>query len=384
MKVIEEVLAEPINGAQRRERVTFHEMLGCSDGSVVLFGAGQLGRLCAQALKRNNIPVRAFCDRKIDLHGSVCDGVEVMSPEKAVHGFGSSSLFIVAIWTGTASEGMNERLGYLQGQGARLAMPFPALLWSLGEKGMNFHSFELPSLSLSHADELRRFANLFEDEESLATLAALLRQRLWGIYSDEHPVPHQYFPPDLVSLGDNEAVADGGAFNGDTLAEFMEKVGSKFSHYHAFEPDSVNLAALRQRLDGYSQHIRDQITVYEFALYSHRETLSFKSRGNPNSQIIKEKGEVSVEARTLDEALQNRPLTFLKLDIEGAEVSALHGAQSTIRRTQPLAAVCVYHKPDDLWEIPLLLRDMLPNHRFALRQHGFDGWETVCYAIPRR
>jgi FkbM family methyltransferase len=186
-----------------------------------------------------------------------------------------------------------------------------------------------------------------------------------------------------VSLSDHEVVADGGTYNGDTLAEFVERVGGKYSHYHAFEPDSVNVASLRKRLEAFSPEMRNRITVHELALYSHRERLSFASRGQTNSQINNMEGEVRVEACSLDDVLQDSPLTFLKLDIEGAEVSALRGAETTIRRTQPLVAACVYHKPDDLWQIPLMLRDMLPNHRFGLRQHGFDGWETVCYAIPR-
>lgn len=82
MNFIEEMLAEPIAAARLRQRDTFHDLLGRSDGSVVLFGAGQLGQICARALKRNNIPLRAFCDRNIARQGSFCEGVEVLSPER--------------------------------------------------------------------------------------------------------------------------------------------------------------------------------------------------------------------------------------------------------------------------------------------------------------
>jgi hypothetical protein len=47
-------------------------------------------------------------------------------------------------------------------------------------------------------------------------------------------------------------------------------------------------------------------------------------------------------------------------------------------------AACVYHKPNDLWEIPQLLTALLPNSRFYLRPHGFDGWETVVYVVPQK
>jgi hypothetical protein len=30
------------------------------------------------------------------------------------------------------------------------------------------------------------------------------------------------------------------------------------------------------------------------------------------------------------------------------------------------------------------LAALLPNSRFYLRQHGFDGWETVVYVVPQK
>src|SRR5213595_37304 len=58
------------------------------------------------------------------------------------------------------------------------------------------------------------------------------------------------------------------------------------------------------------------------------------------------------------------------------------GATELLRRDQPVAAVCVYHYPEHLWSLPLTLVTLLPRHQFALRCHGQDGWESVCYAIP--
>ena len=74
--------------------------------------------------------------------------------------------------------------------------------------------------------------------------------------------------------------------------------------------------------------------------------------------------------------------TFLKLDIEGAEQVALAGAGLTLERHQPLVAVCVYHRPEDIWTIPAFLRRALPRHRVFLRAHGCDGWELVAYFVP--
>jgi hypothetical protein len=70
------------------------------------------------------------------------------------------------------------------------------------------------------------------------------------------------------------------------------------------------------------------------------------------------------------------------MDIEGAEMGAIEGAQDLIRRSQPLLAICVYHTPTDLWQIPLKIHQLAPQHSLFLRPHVADGWDLVCYAVP--
>jgi len=45
-------------------------------------------------------------------------------------------------------------------------------------------------------------------------------------------------------------------------------------------------------------------------------------------------------------------------------------------------AVCTYHTQDHLWRIPLTVKQLAPEARFALRPHCVDGFDVVCYAIP--
>jgi hypothetical protein len=73
----------------------------------------------------------------------------------------------------------------------------------------------------------------------------------------------------------------------------------------------------------------------------------------------------------------------VKLDIEGAEHSALEGMKQTLRRSRPRLALAIYHKPNDLWELPLYVHELLPDSKLYVRQHGFSGFDTVLYALPR-
>lgn len=378
---IERLLAEPVAAAAERERTSFAEALSRSDGTVVLFGAGRLGQLCARALRRAGVPLRAFCDGNEALHGMIREGVAVTDPAEAAQRFGPESLFVVAIWTGTARESMVERIAWLQGLGCRQIVTYAPLLWAHGRDEVPFHSFDLPTRTLANAEEIRRLANMLGDDESQRVLLAALRQRLCSEFDDRAPAADQYFPGDLVRLRNDEVMVDGGAFDGDTLATFLARTQHAFSEYHAFEPDPINLGRLRELTTALPAASHRRIHIYPIALHDREAKLSFASHGAQTSQVTAS-GEGRVLGRPLDFVLEGRCVTFLKLDVEGAELTALNGAKQLLRRHRPLVAACVYHGATDLWEIPLLLQDWLPESRLFLRQHAFDGWEMVCYAIP--
>jgi hypothetical protein len=70
------------------------------------------------------------------------------------------------------------------------------------------------------------------------------------------------------------------------------------------------------------------------------------------------------------------------MDIEGSELQALEGAQNTIRKHVPALSICLYHRQEDLWTIPLFIASLSDKYRLFLRRHSDDCWEQICYAIP--
>ena len=381
LREIEDLLAEPVAAAAERERTTFAEQLRAGDGTVVLFGAGRLGQLCARALARAGVPLRAFCDGNSRLQGTTVAGLEVLAPADAARRFGGA-LFVVAIWTGTARESMPERVAFLRGLGCAHVTSYAPLVWAHGAEEAPFHAFDLPSRTLAAAAPLRALAAHLGDDASRRVLWTALRQRLHGDFDAAAPAAEQYFPGDIIRLSEDEVFVDGGAFDGDTLADFVGRVGGRFAHYHAFEPDAANRARLMARVQGLPVGVRDKITIYPIALHEESVTLSFTDQGGPTSHLGTG-GNTSVRGERLDAILAFQRLSFLKLDVEGAERAALAGAKASIIQHRPQVAACVYHEPNDLWEIPQRLAALLPNSRFYLRQHGFDGWETVVYVVPR-
>lgn len=379
---IERLLAERLETAAQRERESFCGLQQPTDGSVVIFGAGKLGRLCARALARGGVQLRGVCDNNPALHGTMLEAAEVLSPAEAARRFGERSLFVVAIWTGTARESMAERLSWLRTLGCRHVTSYAPLVWAHGGQETPFHSFDLPSRVLAHAEAIRRLTRKLDDEESLRVLESSLRQQLLAEFDGREPRADQYFPTDLVELGVEEVVVDGGAFDGDTLETFIGRTKGKFVEYHAFEPDAANLAKLAIRVAALPSEVGERVKTHLAALHDETEELAFVSDKGTTSRIS-ETGVVRVQGRKLDDVIAGAArVTLLKLDVEGAEANALRGAERILREHRPLVMVCVYHGPTDLWDLPLLVDSWVPGCRLYLRQHGIDGWETVCYAIP--
>jgi FkbM family methyltransferase len=334
LREIEDLLAEPVAAAAERERTTFAEQLRAGDGTVVLFGAGRLGQLCARALARAGVPLRAFCDGNSRLQGTTVAGVEVLAPADAARRFGGA-LFVVAIWTGTARESMLERVAFLRGLGCAHVTSYAPLVWAHGAEEAPFHSFDLPARTLAAAAPLRELAVRLADDASRRVFLAALRQRLRGIFDATAPAVAQYFPADIVRLSEDEVFVDGGAFDGDTLADFVGRVGERFAHYHAFEPDAANRVRLMGRLEGLPAAVREKITIHPLALHAESATLSFTDQGGPTSHVGTG-GNTSVRGERLDAILAVQRLSFLKLDVEGAEPLVIMGALETIRKYKPI------------------------------------------------
>lgn len=89
-----------------------------------------------------------------------------------------------------------------------------------------------------------------------------------------------------------------------------------------------------------------------------------------------------VNVDTLDDILVNKPVTFIKMDIEGSELPSLKGAEKVISSNFPRLAICIYHSDADMLDIPEYIMEKYPSYSFYIRLHAPCQYETVFYAIP--
>ena len=183
----------------------------------------------------------------------------------------------------------------------------------------------------------------------------------------------QYF--DVFSPVDGEVVVDAGAYDGGTALQFLEWGGGKVKQVYSFEFDPVNAEKCRENLKSYS----DKVTVISKGTWDKNETLHVNATGGTGSRVS-EKGRTEVHLTTIDSVVKDERVTFIKMDVEGAELKSLMGARNTIVNNRPRLAICVYHKPEDLYEIPGYILSLVPEYRFYLRHYSSNEWETVLYA----
>ena len=193
-------------------------------------------------------------------------------------------------------------------------------------------------------------------------------------------IPDQYFVQPIVSLTDEECFVDVGAYDGDTIDAFLHAVHGKYCHIHAFEMSKRNYARLVRKIQDDMRCDAARISLYPYGASDKDGTARYHE--NNTSSVFSEDGAETAEFRRLDDVLRDQLITFIKMDIEGAEPQALAGAEEIIRMQKPKLAICTYHRAEHLWEIPTMIRQMNPAYQIYFRHHDMDEMETVCYAIP--
>ena len=191
----------------------------------------------------------------------------------------------------------------------------------------------------------------------------------------------QYF--DYFEARENEVFVDCGCFDGATCYNFAGWCGSKgFDHIYSFEADPKNYARAKEILAPLGK-----CDLYPYGTADVNKKVYFAADAFETSCIISKEeaekrnfeGVEEIEVRALDDVLAGKKITYIKMDIEGAEYEALQGARKLIMENRPRMAISVYHKFEDFVTLANLVLGMHPDYRIAFRHYGYDDLETVMY-----
>ena len=375
-----ELLQEPIESVTRRERDTLESLLRSRDNRVVLFGAGNLGSKAAGALRGIGITPLAFSDNNPKRWGTQLDGIPVLTPEDAAAHYGKNAIFLVTIWN--EFHWFCETEQQLLSYGCDLVAPYSSLHWRFSEIFLPCLLNDLPSKLYRESDVILKASEIWADAESRRIFEGNIQLRALGEFDGipGRPAENTYLPPELISISAEDKFLDCGATRGEMLQDLIKKAGETFGQFCALEADNVSFPKLAAYRDSLTTSLQSRVRLFNCAVGAKRQTVHFSHSGLTGSKISDEG--LPVECFPIDDLFAETPLTFIKMDIEGAEYDALLGAERVIRRDRPILAICVYHTQSDIWRIPLLVHSMLPDHKLYLRGYEGDGFQTVLYAIP--
>ena len=188
----------------------------------------------------------------------------------------------------------------------------------------------------------------------------------------------QYFEEGIVSPIDDEIFIDGGCFNCNTDVLFSEWTNGQYKKIYAFEPDDVNYEGC---LEAIKKEKLKNVEVINAGVWSEDTTLSFVADHGQGAKVGEGTNTITINAKSIDSVVEDDRVTFIKLDVEGSELEALHGAKNTILKNRPRLAICLYHKPEDIVEIPAYILSLIPDYKIYIRHYQLSKNETIMYAI---
>ncbi len=294
------------------------------DQPIIMFGAGHLGKIYKNFSERYKVgDLIAYCDNKKELQGTLCEGLPVLSVEEACCQ-NTTALFVLA--SRKSGKEMKEQLERLGVEKERI-------------------------FDFSHEKEIYRT---------------------------------QYFEPRIIRKhSGREVFIDGGSFDLRDTGHFINMYPN-FEKVYAFEPDCSNYNMMLENKKNLFNDDK-RIELINKGLWEKDERLNFAG-GKTTASHLAEDGDITVNLTSIDEFFRHKEerVTFIKMDIEGAELKALSGAKEIIMRDKPDLAICIYHKKEDIIEIPKYILELNPQYELFIRHYSVLSPETVLYAVGSR
>lgn len=338
---------------------------------VILYGAGVSGRTILTWLKDNGLSPSVFIDNNPDKWGEKIDGVTVHSKQVLDEIQNRYSDYLIIISCGDVAI-VKKELRERNISESRMLYIDPK--WITVPDGLRDFIF-------NKINQYQQAYDLLADAYSQKTFVNMLKYKMTYdtayIYDICKSSDGRYFDHEIIKDKVIRNYVDVGAYTGDTIEMFIKINNKEYENIYAFEPNSSNVKQMKKFIE---ENDYRGIFIYDIGIADKRQIMTF----NTNSELatrIDESGNQKIDCNTLDNVLQDRPVDLIKMDIEGAELKALCGAKKLIKKYAPILAICVYHKPEDYYEIPLKIKEIIPDYKIYFRQYELSDTETICYAV---
>lgn len=346
------------------EKQSSWELLGETSLPIFLYGMGD------GALK---------ILKQFEHFGISCDGIFASDEFVRGHSFAGYKVrklseieaehenFVIVLAFAAGYESLIERINSIAERHILVAPDVPVVGEGLFTKEFLTENFE----------KFETVFGLLEDELSREVFCKTIEFKITGdirLLNEITTLPAEAFE-NILKPQKDEVYVDLGAYNGDTVLEFIEQADGNYRKIYALEPDRRNFRKLLKSTENLVN-----FEAINAAGWSEDCSLFFSDKAGRQS-AVSEKG-LETAARSVDSVLDGGAASYIKYDVEGAEKHALFGSEKTIKVFKPKLTVAIYHRDEDLFELPLLIKSQNPEYRLFMRHFPYiPAWEINLFCI---
>ncbi len=350
--------------------------IAASPFPVVLYGTGNAAEKIISLCKNKNISIAGIFASDAFVRDRSFMGYPVISYEEAKRRFGRMT---VLLCFGSHLPEVLDNFRKINKEQNLFAPDLPVAGGELFDKEFKYN----------HASELSKALGMLSDEESRRVFASMIDYKLSGridhLFACESPDDENWA---ILELDGNETYFDLGAYNGDTIRQFLKMTEDSYRNITAVEPENRNFRKLSEYAEGLYLKLEltrstSTLNLINKAVSDKEETLLFEKGSGRGGAAGKGKT-AEVEATSVDilaEKLDLSP-TFIKMDLEGMEAKAIEGAAKTIAENRPKLLISAYHRSRDIFDIPLRIKKIRPDYKVYLRHSPcIPAWEFNYYFV---
>lgn len=351
--------------------------LAATDKSIVMYGMGNGADKILSVCQERGIEVKDFFASDGFVRGHSFYGKRVLSYSEAKEKYGKDNMIVLLSFASSLDDVL-ENIYKIADECELYAPDVPVC----GTQLFDAEFYE------QNEQKIALVRSLMADKESKAVYDSIISYKLSGdvahlknSYSDFGDVLRNVVGAEHVTCA-----VDLGAYNGDTLRE-LYAVAPSLKRAIAFEPDRRNYKKLCDYAGG---ELGFSIDAHNVAAWDKSDTLFFDGGGSRNStlmdensmQVGKAKKVIEVRADSLDNLIGDAAPDYIKFDVEGAEKEAILGSLGTIERYMPTLCISLYHRSQDIFELPLLIHERFPEYKLYIRRRKYvPAWDTVLFAV---
>lgn len=361
----------------------FHKL--AQNKKVVLWGAVKKNVKKAVSEIKN---LYCVIDSNSEFWGTKCESLNVYPPEHLYSLNPETHIVLVTAGTGSVFTITKE---------IKLVDDFEVFYFNvLSDKFFGYFSNQLYDNLL----KIKNVENNLSDDMSKKIYRQCVYRRIMGATGEFRELkvadnPQYIFRPMFRKMEDDEIFIDCGGYIGDSVEKLVIAFGNNVKKIYSFECFEENIEMLHKAGDDLNNDgWLGELVIAPYAVSDKNDVVTFNNIGKsesgylPETRLTIEYNEklapintIEVETKKIDDYIpEGERVSFIKMDIEGAEYAALLGAEKIIKKYKPRLAISIYHNPSDYWRIYELIHEFCPDYKFAVRHHGNNHLDTVLYA----